>query len=414
MLTTLPVFIPSTMLVNKLHIVLKHRRDRATRLHNYTSISQAIKQPGCHVKLWKRRRRTFRIVYDQPHIFERSLQDEMAFGIRWQAENSQQYWAELPQLLVVSAPLNLPEVHVNTVYDLQPSLARIPLDHLRVAMHKSILEFKCVFSQIRLHQILICKVHRCWDSVAQAKTERPGTVLPRELEVVMDDYGLSTTPTHYIALYATPTVGPRLHRHKISVIPVHGFILAMYCSNIRKYLPSKRIITAAKSCRVAAQDDEPEMEVHRSALRLPVLSIAIPDPSSFMVLLQYFYTGNLRAFCLNAAPYLAYEPREFPLDMADKTNEMYMRALSCQLAENYPPPELREYWQNLWWLSWNMVALGVSEPRLWAVLNVQTLCLQRAAAIQKDQGMHPTLERQEFLNVFHGRFRAQNLLVNSG
>lgn len=155
MLTTSPVFIPSTMLVDKLHIVLKRRRDRATRSHNYTRIPQAIRQPRGHVKLWQRRRRTFRVVYDQPHRFERSLQDEMAFGIRWQAENSQQYWTELPRLLAVSAPLDLPEVHMGTVYDLQPSLAGIPLDHLRVAMHKSTLEFKCVFSQICFYQIFI-------------------------------------------------------------------------------------------------------------------------------------------------------------------------------------------------------------------------------------------------------------------
>ena len=384
----------------KLRASLKRRRHRGTSESHIRNFARAATIAHSALRI-KRKEKRLQIIYDQPHRCTRSPDNNFVNRVLWGARRVSEYWLKSPPHPAITSPTNFSDVDIRTIYALQPELAGIPLNDLRVALHKSTVEFKyVVFPRTGCLIFIMRYIFRCWDSVVQVRTKQPRKALPKELEVVMDGYGLSTTPTHYIALYGTLALRPKWSQHdhrKISIIPVHAFVLAMYCSKIDNYPPSKRTIRPAGSCRMPCEGGtrKPGVEVQRYALRLPVLPIVIPDPSSFTFLLQYFYTGSLKAFCLNVAPYLASEPAGWPVGQGHDTSEGYATTLSDNLARNHPPPALRNFLENLWWLSWNMVALGVSEPTLWAVLSVQTSCLQRAVALQRDEGVLPFPTRQE-------------------
>ena len=210
--------------------------------------------------------------------------------------------------------------------------------------------------------------------------------------MVLDDYALTTAPSHYVALYPTASVGPyRSHseQDKISIIPVHAFILALFCGRIRSYPPSTRIVTPYNWPQSPVTNASPLADVQYHTLRLPVLPIPLPDPSSFMTLLQYFYTGDLASFSVNAAPYLLGMPAGFPRGQGNDKSESYARALSLALEKSYTLTLLRRFWERLWWMSWNLVALGVSEQRLWDVVHVQSSCLSRAIALRKNERAFP-------------------------
>lgn len=249
---------------------------------------------------------------------------------------------------------------------------------------------------IALHSSSDGDPRRCWHPVVQILASKPRTHVSRHLEMVLDDYALTTAPSHYIALYPTASVGPYRspnERDKISIIPVHAFILALFCSKIRSYPSSARIVTPGGWHQASSTHASPPTDTQYHTLRLPVLPIPLPDPSSFMTLLQYFYTGSLPSFCVNAAPYLLNLPAGFARGQGDDKSASYMRSLSHALAESYTRPLLRCFWKRLWWMSWNLVALGVSDQRLWDVLHTQTACLSRAVALQSDErGLPPAVK----------------------
>lgn len=238
--------------------------------------------------------------------------------------------------------------------------------------------------------------------MAQVSGEPPVRILRKELEVVVDDSCLSTTPTHYLAVYQSLGVASRKKcrpRRMVDIIPAHAFILATYCRNLRPIPRPRRAVHATKSPHAGhpiLATAAPETDGDLYALRLPLLHIPVPHPSTFEVLLQYFYTGNQKALSLNLIPYFppwtnSLSDRAYIDPALDGDSGRRWKAKwVVELATQFTPPQLHQFARKVWSVWWNMVALGVADRHIWGVVKFQMSLCHEAAAAQQCQVFRTT------------------------
>ena len=247
-----------------------------------------------------------------------------------------------------------------------------------------------LYQCINLFYLLLI-VCRPWGQIGQFRCEPPLAMLGKEAEVVMDDMSLATTPTHYLALYPSKTFRRTRGRRKIIIIPCQGYVLPVYCRNVRHLPPVKRVLEYIHNYYIDPEGAGPGGMIHLHAMRLPLLPLALPDPSTFAMILQFFHQSVIRQFALNLVPYLhaGAPPGLNFLDTAE-----WKGAAMSELAHRYTPPRLRLIIERLWSVAWNMVALGVSHDIMWRVLRAQWELVQGARQLQEDLGWVPPPEVQ--------------------
>jgi hypothetical protein len=96
--------------------------------------------------------------------------------------------------------------------------------------------------------------------------------LPKELQIIANDYLDAIPPTHMIAVYAsTSNPSAVASKTKVTLFPAHEIVLSSHCANLPK-LPQS-------SCPST----------------LPVVPLALPSPPLYPHLQNYLYTKNIAA-----------------------------------------------------------------------------------------------------------------------
>ncbi|KAI0342461.1 hypothetical protein BDW22DRAFT_1330541 [Trametopsis cervina] len=202
---------------------------------------------------------------------------------------------------------------------------------------------------------------RPWGCVGELQAEPPQSVLPKEIEIVTDDYGLSTCPTHYFAVYASVASGHKWPR-RIQIYPAQAFIVALFCSRLRFPPPEKPHVTPVGLEEVPeVADSSDTMTITTSALRLPVVHVCIPEPAVFPILFNYFHNTNMREFSLNLIG--EWVPRS-----PDMSLQAYRMHFAAAIAKHHSPVKIWSYMVNVRATWRNMMALGVSDEELWAMI----------------------------------------------
>ena len=219
---------------------------------------------------------------------------------------------------------------------------------------------------------------RPWGSVAQIVAEPPQSVLPKELELITDDYGLSMCPTHYLAVYASTASRGRHPRPRIvNIYPAQAFLLALFCARIR-FPPSftePHVSPAGQSTVEESSTSSKTTTIENTALRLPVAHIRIPDPDTFPILLSFFHKYSSPEFMTNLVKEWVPRPRGMNL-------EAYRLHYAEHIAKHHSPYMI---WRHLLDIraTWrNVMALGVNNEELWSVIHLMWFVVLKAREMQ--------------------------------
>lgn len=179
--------------------------------------------------------------------------------------------------------------------------------------------------------------------------------------MVTDDYGLSTCPSHYFAVYSSSRAKkPRTVR----IYPAQAFIVALYCANLRHFPPSKQHIAEVGSEEVEMDSTSTEKStMFTSALRLPVVHVCIPEPACFPILFSYLHNSNKFDFVLSLLSY-------YHIEHTNVGMEVYKDHFAMVVARRSKPPQVLSYLKRIRGLWANMVALGVSDSILWQLVEM--------------------------------------------
>ena len=303
-----------------------------------------------------------------------------------------EYWEHYHHVPTELKPYEYPPVDAETLYAIMPPFKGLAVDMLRSAVRSSTVEHRyvpSVFSD-RYTTSSDMRSWRIWAPVAHLRCEPPLKMLPKELDMVMDDFGLATTVTHYVAVYQTKSLGPPRRRgqpRKVSIMPVHGYILPLFCSKVRHLPPVRRVVQYVRNHDVPAEGVGAADTIHLHTLRLPVIPIALPDPSTFEIIMQYFHASYTKMLALNLVPYL-HPGAAYPGTFLETTE--WKAAASMEIARRYTPPQVRMFITKMFWLSWNMVALGVDSPMMWRILRADFELVQLARTLQGKYGWVPS------------------------
>lgn len=95
--------------------------------------------------------------------------------------------------------------------------------------------------------------------------------LPKELQIIANDYLSGIPPTHMLAVHASRSESNASSKTKVTLFPTHEIVLSAHCANLPK-LPES-------SC--------PSV--------IPVVPLALPSPAMYPYLQNYLYTKNVTA-----------------------------------------------------------------------------------------------------------------------
>ncbi|KAI0942843.1 hypothetical protein AcV7_002141 [Taiwanofungus camphoratus] len=190
-------------------------------------------------------------------------------------------------------------------------------------------------------------------------------VLPRELSVVVNDIS-SSMPTHMLAVYA---LRPNAPTHRVSLVPVHSIVLAAHCASLPSLPPSR-----------PAVPDQPG-----SQIRIPVQSLRLQHAESWPALSAYLYTKHpvpLLATLIPGVP---------PLPQPGQTRRERLLCWAHQLATTYTVHALLAFAMRVNGLWRNVVALGIHDEGLWAVMDVCWDIYINALSMSLGQALPPPL-----------------------
>ncbi|KAI0089432.1 hypothetical protein BDY19DRAFT_993039 [Irpex rosettiformis] len=247
-----------------------------------------------------------------------------------------------------------------TIAALEPDLAEESIEDLLMGLKLKSGEFKP------------------WGSVAQVLAEPPQSVLPKELELITDDYGLAMCPTHYLAVYASAAPrGKHACPRVVNIYPAQAFILALFCSRIH-FPPSFSKPQVAPAGQSVVEEDsasENTVTIENTALRLPVAHIRIPEPDAFPILLNFFHKYNGSEFMTNLVKDWVPRPRSMGL-------EAYRLHYAEHIAKRHSPYmiwthllDIRATWRNI-------MALGVTNEELWSAIYLMWFVVLKAREMQ--------------------------------
>lgn len=197
--------------------------------------------------------------------------------------------------------------------------------------------------------------------------EPPRAIIPKTMEAILDSHVIAAVPTHFLAVYssAPPTAGDpttRLsqnlkYRRAVLIYPVHAIVFAAHCSRLPS-IPESIPELASIACR--------EM------LTLPVIPLRVPRINQFPVVMQYLYSYDWRQLVVNLIPlHPIPDLRETDLLADDPQSPfMHIRTMrhATQLFHAVPLERFPIIKDRIWGVYQNIVALGISDRRMWQVV----------------------------------------------
>ncbi|KAK7001060.1 hypothetical protein R3P38DRAFT_3284860 [Favolaschia claudopus] len=167
----------------------------------------------------------------------------------------------------ISLPCTLPrpvlgEVDASLLVEAYPDLAGIPAEYLR--------------DRLPLSAPSMCA------ALTAVQTTASSSVLPKELQILMNDTVAAACPTHMLAVYTDAPVAFGTKRH-VSLFPIHDIVLRAHCANLPAFAPSHPSTSASHAT-------------------VPVVPLRIPSPETFTLLHGYLYTQHSPSFLAALAP----------------------------------------------------------------------------------------------------------------
>lgn len=171
-------------------------------------------------------------------------------------------------------------------------------------------------------------------------------------------------PTHMVAVYSSASSASEPRR--VTMYPIHQSILSLYCSNL-PVLPASTALPTAPG----------------TSFEVPVVPLAVPNPESFPILIQFLYLKDVHAL-LNA--FLCLTPSEgIPDDLKEPAQyDSFVAEYSTILAQNYTAHRLAGQAARIHGLWRNASALGISDIDLQAFLDLAWEVLMQALTLSSN------------------------------
>lgn len=135
---------------------------------------------------------------------------------------------------------------------------------------------------------------------------------------------------------------------RAKIYPIHDIVLAAHCANLRP----RPLVDVAANAEVNGQ------------VTLPVLTLRVPCPGAFPILLKYLYNpAPVSLLCELVGCASVEEIAHLPMDI------MLKPQWSVYLARSRTPQELFSLAQTVVGLWMNAVTLGVLDQVLWRVMD---------------------------------------------
>jgi hypothetical protein len=191
------------------------------------------------------------------------------------------------------------------------------------------------------------------------KATASGSTLPKTLPISVSCPASYILPTHMAAVYSSAPSCP--DKRKVTMYPIHNSILAIYCANL-PVLPLSATQTTTEG-----------------PFEVPVVPLALPDPDSFPLLIQFLYLKDahplLQSFlCMvpaNGIPDDLEQPERY---------DAFVVEYSTILAQNYTMHRLANQAAKVHNFWRNASVLGISDDRLQAFFDLSWEVLMKAMA----------------------------------
>ncbi|KAF8344056.1 uncharacterized protein EI90DRAFT_2882787, partial [Cantharellus anzutake] len=179
--------------------------------------------------------------------------------------------------------------------------------------------------------------------------------LPDELTLlVRPDFKSGRLPTHIF-------VAMDMDGKRGTMFPFHDLVLATHCASLPP-LPYPPDSTAPKT----------EVRANSSVtITLPVVPIRLPNPSLFKPIYDYLYTknGGRLLSVLIPLPPSAMPRRDSAASSGTPPSSEFTTLVSSALAHTFTIQMLVEQARSIHGLWKNVVALGITDPGLWGVMD---------------------------------------------
>ncbi|OBZ76543.1 hypothetical protein A0H81_03142 [Grifola frondosa] len=267
----------------------------------------------------------------------------------------------LPKML--SKP-DIPEIDKEKLAAFEPSYAKMDLMSLKM--------------------ILVSLGPRMFPVFKIVISDPPKRALRRKLlPVLMADSGLATSPTHAFAIYQTTRLPPLgdpartlntlFRRRKAKILVGHAEHFATFCSRIPA-LPRPDLFF-----KFLKPPTETSGAV--TAVRMPVIPLAVPDPDAFDHLQQYFYSMLNRNLLFRLIPHDLRIP-----DGANLTDDERTKRYIEELGATCTVTQLAKYARTVYGLYQNAIALGISHDGLWHTIDYAWNSLTGAMRVAAERG----------------------------
>lgn len=230
------------------------------------------------------------------------------------------------QRVTISRELRRPEfepIDLKRIVEINDELTDVPLNVLSMQLELRSPEFLLSLASVTLNQ-------------------EKGVVhcLPNEVPVTLSDSTL-ICPSHILAVTSTAASSDR---RKVDLYPVHSLILATQCAKMMPFPPS------------------PTIEAGQQAVKLPIVTIAIPHPESFRPLLLFLYSKNPAKLAKDLMP-LAPPPKLFE-------DHSLIPGYAARLAKTFTEGALLRFAAHIFGLWKNVCAFSIDNRTLWTAMDI--------------------------------------------
>ncbi|KAG2007211.1 hypothetical protein CC2G_014924 [Coprinopsis cinerea AmutBmut pab1-1] len=197
-------------------------------------------------------------------------------------------------------------------------------------------------------------------SLSNVKATLTTNALPSEIEVSLKD--VQVAPSHMVAVFgpAPRTAVPK--PRKVTLYPVHSFVLAAHCSNLPPFPPAATIPSAP-----ASSDDK---------VRLPVRSLCLPSPENYAPLAAYLYHKQTTTLLNAMLP--SPVPHNFEIEQKHGAT---VDSFATRLGRTYTFEKLLLNTMMIHGLWQNACALGIHDQLLWDTIDLAWQVMLTALAV---------------------------------
>ncbi|KZS96984.1 kinase-like protein [Sistotremastrum niveocremeum HHB9708] len=277
------------------------------------------------------------------------------------SDNVQVTYADQLPTVTLPRPEPVADSHA-ALHALEPELAQFPIAHVKDQLLSTSPELYANISRLRFNTPKI----------------GASSALPTEIQVSINGQPTADLPSHIIAVHSDAESSSQ---SPVTFHPVHPLIIASHCAAIPPFIKPK--LEGFSSSEGSGS----------STLSVPILRVALPDPSAFPSLLLWIYNRNPRTLLTTILNLQA------PLVDPAHIDSYTPTELAAVLADTFSTSALARIAQHVHGVWADACRLGVWEPDLWATLELAGGAVQVAwNAVQSNKSLSSVLPALPYTN----------------